>query len=70
MNMKINEVRNGKINLDIDEKDFNFIRRCIGGYMINTPKEAYATYSGYVREEILEFTRNMNSEAEKFSIEI
>jgi hypothetical protein len=68
--MKINYVKNGVINLDIDEKDFNFIRRCVVGYTINTPKVAYATYSGYVENEIIEFLDNITSEATIHSIEI
>jgi hypothetical protein len=68
--MKIQSKLEDVITMTLTESEFNFLRSVITGYQINTPKQAWSTYSGYNEDEMNEFVDNMFSEAEKFEIEL
>ena len=68
--MDIQSKIDGVVTITVTEGEYNFLRSVITGYQINTPKQAWATHSGYNESEINSFVEKMFSEADKFDIEL
>lgn len=66
--MKIVKKEGTVITMDVSEKEYNFLRRSIGGFKINIPKQGWSTYAGTDVETVLSVSSNFAEEADKFSI--
>lgn len=66
--MKILKKEDDIVTLEISEEEYNLLRRIIGGFLANTPKQAWVTYSGFEPDEIRDVVKALTEEGDKFSI--
>lgn len=66
----IDKKQNNLIQIELTEKEFNFLRELSGAILLNCPKEQLKTYTGFTKEEILEFGSQLKVIADNIEVDL
>jgi hypothetical protein len=66
----LNNKKNEFVQIELTEKEFNFLRELSTAILLNCPKEQLQTYTGFSKEEILNFGSQLYDIAEKIGVDL